>query len=151
VCSSSSGLLGKKLGYFTVALHFDVNSYNLLPQSEHQGPCNKLLCELNKNLIYLNFVSAQHLSFWSASKDNITTLTTMRDFEEQTYVEVYGRPMYFASNMTGKPYGLLRYGYPDEGGTIIDNSTVSLPNQHYHPRHFDDDDFFEVNSATPSF
>lgn len=75
----------------------------------------------------------------------------MRDFEEQTYVEVYGRPMYFASNMTGKPYGLLRYGYPDEGGTIIDNSTVSLPNQHYHPRHFDDDDFFEVNSATPSF
>ena len=30
------------------------------------------------------------------------------------FVEVYGRPMYKISNLQGKPYDLMRLGYPDD-------------------------------------
>ncbi|KAL7478407.1 hypothetical protein ACHAW6_004170 [Cyclotella cf. meneghiniana] len=109
--------------------------------SEHESPCEVLV----------------------SSKDNTTTLTLMKDYNDDTvnFVEVYGRPTYFARNMTGKPYGLLRYGYPDDDDEFFDvfyNSTVIeggslelVPHKHFHSNDFDDDDFFQVNNSTHSF
>ena len=75
--------------------------------------------------------------------------------ENVNFVEVYGRPLYFARNMSGKPYGLLRYGYPEDGYVDFhgrNTSTISMtPFKHSHPEHFDDDDFFYVNNSTASF
>eukprot|EP00804_Cyclotella_cryptica_P006489 CCRYP_012786-RB/>CCRYP_012786-RB protein AED:0.12 eAED:0.12 QI:1112/0.7/0.90/1/0.8/0.90/11/549/703 len=99
----------------------------------------------------------------SASKDNKTALTIMKDFADDTvdFVEIYGRPTYFARNMAGKPYGLLRYGYPDDddeyfdvfyNSTIIDGGNSELvPHKHLDRDDFGDDDFFRVNNATSSF
>eukprot|EP00804_Cyclotella_cryptica_P006488 CCRYP_012786-RC/>CCRYP_012786-RC protein AED:0.10 eAED:0.10 QI:1112/0.72/0.91/1/0.81/0.83/12/549/753 len=98
-----------------------------------------------------------------ASKDNKTALTIMKDFADDTvdFVEIYGRPTYFARNMAGKPYGLLRYGYPDDddeyfdvfyNSTIIDGGNSELvPHKHLDRDDFGDDDFFRVNNATSSF
>ena len=75
--------------------------------------------------------------------------------ENVHFVKVYGRPLYFANNMSGKPYGLLRYGYPDDGHVDFESSNSSIiPKaqlKHSHPNYFDDDDFFYVNNSTVSF
>jgi hypothetical protein len=75
------------------------------------------------------------------------------------FVEVYQRPMYYVRNMTGKPFGLLRYGFPDEDKEYFDvfyNTTITedselIPHKHFHLDAFADDDFFQVNNATSSF
>ncbi len=56
---------------------------------------------------------------------------------------------------TGKPYSLLRLGYPegDEHFNVeYPDDVGDLPlHKHYHPEFFQDDDFFELNNKTAEF
>ena len=66
-------------------------------------------------------------------------------------------------NLAGKPYGLLRLGYPSDDDEYFDveypsNSSGTTdevedlpPHKHFHPDFFSDDDFFEVNNKTDDF
>ena len=62
--------------------------------------------------------------------------------------------MYTIENLSGKPYSLLRLGYPeDDTHYKIDypNSTGDgdiATHKHFHPAFFEDDDFFEQNNVT---
>lgn len=98
-------------------------------------------------------------SFFSsvASKDLNINLNILKDTYDTNvdFVEVYGRPMYVAHNLTGKPYGLLRFGYPDDddnyfeveyNSTISDGQSAVTPHKHLHPEFFEDDDFFQCKS-----
>lgn len=66
--------------------------------------------------------------------------------------------MYIVENMIGKPFGLMRLGYPDDDDQFFDiqysNSTGSTKNvdshKHYQPDFFTDD-FFEINNQTEEF
>lgn len=133
--------------------------------SELEIPCEVLQCELTCNPSELCMLLAPYFGFGvfasPASKDNKTNLTLVKDFEDETagFVQVYGRPTYFARNMTGKPLGLLRYGYPgddDEYFDVFYNSTITngsdlVPHKHFVRDDFGDDDFFQVNNSTSSF
>ncbi|KAL7531293.1 hypothetical protein ACHAXR_003958, partial [Thalassiosira sp. AJA248-18] len=71
-----------------------------------------------------------------SEKDNTTMLTILQDKNDEegvTFVEEYSRPMYVINNMTGKPFSLMRDGYPDDDDSLTD------------------DDFFEVNNSTTEF
>jgi hypothetical protein len=79
----------------------------------------------------------------------------MKDLKDPqaSFVEVYGRPLFFTRNMTQKPIGLMRYGYPpdEETTTVTTNSSVSELSHYHAENNFDDDDFFQINNSTPSF
>ncbi|KAL7516968.1 hypothetical protein ACHAWX_001938 [Stephanocyclus meneghinianus] len=109
--------------------HCDHGFYGI--SCEHESPCEVLL----------------------SSKDNTTALTLMKDFNDDTvnFVEIYGRPTYFARNMTGKPYD-----DNDEFFSVFYNSTITdnselIPHKHFHRDDFGDDDFFQINNSTSSF
>ncbi|KAL7551942.1 hypothetical protein ACHAWF_015151 [Thalassiosira exigua] len=99
-----------------------------------------------------------------SEKDTAATLDLLgdpNDEEGEDFVEVYGRPMYVRSNMTGKPLEFLRLTYPDDDGEHFDieyqNSTVPndvqvlVPHKHNAPEFFTDDDFFEQNNQTAEY
>ena len=62
-------------------------------------------------------------------------------------------------NMQGKPYSLLRLGYPDDDDEYFEvqqNSTIdgvgyTAPHKHRHSEFFLDDDFFETNNKSTAF
>jgi hypothetical protein len=96
-----------------------------------------------------------------ATKDNLTNLTLSKDLKDENvdFVETYRRPTYLARNLAGKPYGLLRYGYPDDDdayynvfydSAVTDGSEL-VSHKHFHAEAFADDDFFQVNNETSSF
>jgi len=102
-----------------------------------------------------------------SEKDNTTTLSLLGDAldDEVDFVEVYGRPVYVINNMRGKPFSLLRLGYPADGDQYYNveypnstgtNSTGTVgvgnlaPHKHHHDGFFEDDDFFEQNDS-PGF
>jgi hypothetical protein len=90
-------------------------------------------------------------------KDPNTTLQLLKDTNDpqgEDFVEVYGRPMYVIRDLQGKPYSLLRLGYPNDGPQYFNitypNDTTDgvVAHKHYHDSFFEDDDFFEVNNST---
>ena len=65
--------------------------------------------------------------------------------------------MYYSENMSGKPYNLLRLGYPEDGNEYFNisypngSTGVLEPHKHYHNAFFTDDDFFEINNTTEAY
>lgn len=95
-----------------------------------------------------------------SEKDRNATLQLLSDYndeEGEDFVEVYGRPMYYSENMSGKPYNLLRLRYPENGNEYfnisypIGSTGVLEPHKHYHDAFFTDDDFFEINNTTEAY
>mmetsp|Transcript_16833 Transcript_16833/g.27649 ORF Transcript_16833/g.27649 Transcript_16833/m.27649 type:complete len:517 (+) Transcript_16833:850-2400(+) len=95
-----------------------------------------------------------------SEKDVNTTLEIVRDFDQDDdsidFVVVYGRPMY-AARMQGKPYSLMRDGYPGQEEQYfkvehpINASVAVVPHKHNTPDGYDDDDFFEIANQTLAF
>eukprot|EP00804_Cyclotella_cryptica_P006522 CCRYP_012789-RB/>CCRYP_012789-RB protein AED:0.24 eAED:0.24 QI:253/1/1/1/0.71/0.8/15/71/708 len=129
----------------------------------YHGHCTNQKCHCDGGFYGISCEHESPCEVLQSSKDNRTSLTLMKDFNDDTvdFVEIYGRPTYIARNMTDKPFGLLRYGYPDDddeyfsvfyNSTIIDGGNSELvPHKHFHRDDFGDDDFFQVNNSTSSF
>jgi len=89
-----------------------------------------------------------------------TTLQIVKDLDKDgdsiDFVAVYSRPIYSVM-MQGKPYGLMRDGYPgqEEKYFMVEdsvNSSVTIaPHKLKHPDNYDDDDFFDISNKTLAF
>jgi len=95
-----------------------------------------------------------------SEKDSNTTLSVVKDLDQDddsiNFVAVYGRPMY-KRRMQGKPYSLMRDGYPGEKEQYFkveypaNASAAVAPHKHNNPDNYEDDDFFEINNKSAAF
>ena len=59
--------------------------------------------------------------------------------------------------MQGKPFGVMRDGYPGKEGNYFEveypanASEIVAPHNHINPDDYGDDDFFEINNASEAF
>jgi len=128
----------------------------------YHGQCNDQRCSCDDQHFGIHCEFSRPCDMLKSSKDLNINLNILKDAYDTNvdFVEVYGRPMYVAHNLTGKPYGLLRFGYPDDddnyfeveyNSTISDGKSAVTPHKHLHPEFFEDDDFFQLNNVTPAF
>jgi len=79
-----------------------------------------------------------------------------KDGDYIDFINVYGRPMY-AARMQGKPYSVMRDGYPGQGEQYfeieypVNASAAVAPHKHESPDDYSDDDFFEINNQSVAF
>ena len=79
-----------------------------------------------------------------------------KDGDNINFIKIYDRPMY-AAKMNGKPYSVMRDGYPGEEEHYFEikypanASTALVPHKHESPDDYSDDDFFEINNLSASF
>ena len=95
-----------------------------------------------------------------SEKDRNTTLKIVKDLDKDgdniDFVSLYGHPMYVA-NMKGKPYSVMRDGYPGESDQYFEveypvNTSIAVaPHKHESPDDYQDDDFFEINNKSVAF
>ena len=95
-----------------------------------------------------------------SEKDSNITLNIVKDPDKDgdniDFVNVYGRPMY-ATRMQGKPFGLMRDGYPGETEHYFEveyphnASEIVAPHKHNNPDDYSDDDFFEIHNQSVAF
>jgi hypothetical protein len=95
-----------------------------------------------------------------SEKDPNTTLSVVKDLDQDgdsiDFVAVYGRPMY-KTRMQGKPYSLMRDGYPGEEEQYFkveypaNASATVAPHKHKNPDSNEDDDFFQINNQSAAF
>lgn len=95
-----------------------------------------------------------------SEKDSNITLNIVKDPDKDgdniDFVNVYGRPMY-ATRMQGKPFGLMRDGYPGETEQYFEvehpynGSEIVAPHKHNNPDDYSDDDFFEIHNQSVAF
>lgn len=70
-----------------------------------------------------------------------------KDGDNINFIKIYDRPMY-AAKMNGKPYSVMRDGYPGEEEHYFEikypanASTALVPHKHESPDDYSDDDFF---------
>ena len=63
----------------------------------------------------------------------------------------------YTARMQGKPYGLMRHGYPGEEeryfevDSPVNASVIVPPHKHPNPDDFSDDDFFQINNKSVAF
>lgn len=104
---------------------------------QHEQPCNAIRTEKDKNI-------------------TLELLEDPDDPQGEDFVENYGRPMYVMRNLSGKPYNLLRLGYPEDGKEYFNITYANqignfTPHKHYHDSFFEDDDFFKMKNSTGEF
>eukprot|EP00984_Skeletonema_dohrnii_P035952 scaffold36362_cov155-Skeletonema_dohrnii-CCMP3373.AAC.6 len=95
-----------------------------------------------------------------SEKDRNTTLKIVKDLDKDSdnidFVSVYGHPMY-AARMKGKPYSVMRDGYPGESDQYFEveypvNASMAVaPHKHESLDEYQDDDFFEINNKSLAF
>lgn len=130
-------------------------------ECNYNGLCENSLCKCHPDYFGVFCQYEQPCEVISSEKDRSTTLHLLEDEEDpegQEFVEVYGHPVYVMRNVSGKPYNLLRLGYPADDqkhfnvsypNGVIDGSVMS--HRHYHDSFFLDDDFFEKNNSSENF
>ena len=105
-------------------------------------------------------ITAKPYSRTTAEKNATFELKIVEEDNDVGFREVYGRPVYTADGMTGRPYSLMRLGHPDDDAKYFnvtyphssaDGVDATSPHKHFHPEFFEDDDFFEVNNKSDIF
>jgi hypothetical protein len=107
-----------------------------------------------------------------SEKDRGTRLKLLgdsNDEEGEDFVEMYGRPLYRMEHLSGKPDGLLHFGYSESDDIYSiqlpenffsnlfgnpakeDDAEAIAPHKHEEPGYPTDDDFFERTNVTAEF